>query len=220
MHAVCLLTWPYKSLQCSGEHAPRLLASTRLGFIFKSAIQSSGRSSSSFSLESNSVWNPAEVSMKFQYKSTKSPIQQMEAVFWNCFSRIMHVFCNFAKTRPYNLVIFRWNCGTCYRPAGRTVSCDLGFIFLYCMVLAFWLWGSLADGYWLKECSGSLAAFLCGLQLTAALKTDFLRGEMLCSRKAEEGLNCKIYLCFLRALAKVEIVSGTAVHVENYLEYQ
>lgn len=42
---------------------------------------------------------------------------------------------------------------------------------------------------------------------------------MPCSRNAEEGLNCKIYLCSLGALAKGEIVAGTSVHVENYLEY-
>lgn len=72
MHAVCLLTWPYKSLQCSGEHAPCLLASTRLGLIFKRAVQNSGRPSFSFSLESSSVWNPKEILMKFQYRSTKS----------------------------------------------------------------------------------------------------------------------------------------------------
>lgn len=39
--------------------------------------------------------------------------------------------------------------------------------------------------------------------------------KILCGGKAEEGNTHRIYLCFLGALSKVEVISGTTPHAEN-----
>lgn len=88
------------------------------------------------------------------------------------------------------------------------------------MVLPFWLWESLWGRWVLAEgVLWGLSSLPVRASADSSFENRFSRGEMPCSRNAEEGLNCKIYLCSLGALAKGEIVAGTSVHVENYLEY-
>lgn len=43
-------------------------------------------------------------------------------------------------------------------------------------------------------CWGFVAASQCGLQLTSALKTDYI-GKIRCGMKKEEGINSVIYFC-------------------------
>lgn len=40
-------------------------------------------------------------------------------------------------------------------------------------------------------------------------------GKILHGGKAEEGITCRIYFCFLGALSEVEVISGATSYAEN-----